>query len=515
MLRVRLFLGLLPLLALVVGSGFYALAVSRQITGAYQRELFASFDASLAGERMRADANRLDVGAFKRELLLQAQGAAGTPREAPVAKLDAAFSRLESERSDVALFDTLTSIDALERYDYQAARRAQARAAQLAATSMRVMGVVIIVAFLLCMGLAWRMVRSQRTLEATLNSIPDPLVVVGSDGKLRACNAAAEALGPFGAGAEHPPPELAEPLAQVLRTGRNYLPTGYDQLVSLRSGGEVRHLLPRILAIGDRRSGWGGAAVLLQDVTRFRLLDDAKNNLVGTVSHELKTPLTSLRMAVFLLLEPEMGELSPRQRELLEGARDDAERLLRILNDLLDLARLESGVAALHRRPVPVPRLLAAMAREIRPLANAHEQTVRVEAAPGAESVLVDPDRIRHVFINLLSNACKYAPAGSPIVLYAEPADAGFVRCGVRDRGPGIPPESTAAIFEKFYRVPGQFEKGAGLGLAIAREIVLAHGGSIACISKPGEGSDFHFLLPGNSSEPAATLLAGPIGASA
>jgi NtrC-family two-component system sensor histidine kinase KinB len=231
-------------------------------------------------------------------------------------------------------------------------------------------------------------------------------------------------------------------------------------------------------------------------VTKFRLLDDAKNNLVGTVSHELKTPLTGLRMAVYLLLEQRVGQLLPAQRELLETARDAADRLLRILNDLLDLSRLESGATALSRGPVPVADLLAAMAAEMKPLVEAAGQRLVVRVAEGITVVPVDRDRIRHVFINLLSNASKYSPAGGEITLYAEPAPDGFVRFGVRDQGPGIPPESLSRVFERFYRVPGQAKMGAGLGLALAREIVVAHGGSIGCNSAVGRGSDFHFLVP-------------------
>ena len=111
-------------------------------------------------------------------------------------------------------------------------------------------------------------------------------------------------------------------------------------------------------------------------------------------------------------------------------------------------------------------------------------------------AVDIDADRVRHVFINLLSNASKYSGPDTTITLYAVDAPDGFIRFGVRNEGPGIPAENTPYIFEKFYRVPEQEKKGAGLGLTIAREIVVAHGGSIACSSKPGEGTDFYFLLP-------------------
>ncbi|MES1166477.1 MAG: histidine kinase dimerization/phospho-acceptor domain-containing protein, partial [Pseudomonadota bacterium] len=203
-----------------------------------------------------------------------------------------------------------------------------------------------------------RVLRTQRTMEATLTSVPDPVFVVSGDGKHTVRNPAAEQLAQS-PGFEHGfPAALAEPLARVLAGGEHYLPTDYGRTVTVRVAREDRHYLPRILAIGDKLTEFKGAAIILQDVTKFRLLDDAKTNLVGTVSHELKTPLTSLRMAVYLLLEQNVGALAPKQRELLELARDDADRLLRILDNLLDLARLEGGASALDRRGITIAALL-------------------------------------------------------------------------------------------------------------------------------------------------------------
>jgi two-component system, NtrC family, sensor histidine kinase KinB len=339
-------------------------------------------------------------------------------------------------------------------------------------------------------------IRARRTMEATLTSTPDPLFVVANDGKHEVRNPAAEAIAALPELSPGLPAALEEPLKQVLASGSHYLPTGYDQVVTLHVEGGERHYLPRILAIGDALTGFGGAAVILQDVTKFRLLDDVKGNLVSTVSHELKTPLTSLRMAVYLLLEQNFGPITPRQRELLETARDDSERLLRILNDLLDLSRLEGGVSTLNRRPVLIVEFLEDMAREMRAITEAAGQRIVVKADAVLTEMSIDADRVRHVFINLLSNASKYSGSDTTITLYAIDAPDGFIRFGVRDEGPGIPAENTPYIFEKFYRVPEQEKKGAGLGLTIAREIVVAHGGSIACSSKPGEGTDFYFLLP-------------------
>jgi len=338
--------------------------------------------------------------------------------------------------------------------------------------------------------------RAQRVMEATLTSAPDPLFVVSREGTHEVRNPAAEALAATPEFAAGFPEAIALPLREVLATGSHYLPTDYQRVVTVGD----RHYLPRILAIGVELADFSGAAVVLQDVTKFRLLDDAKSNLVGTVSHELKTPLTSLRMAVYLLLEQQTGQLTPVQLELVEQVRNDTDRLLRILNDLLDLSRIESGVAAPHLKSVAVAGLLETMAREVRPVVEAAGQTLIVQAPAEPVTVQVDEDRIRHVFINLLTNASKYSPAGCAIRLYARSADEGFLRFGVVDNGPGIAEAYQSRVFERFFRIPEQTKKGAGLGLAICREIVVAHGGSIACSSAPGQGCDFHFLLPADKS---------------
>ena len=341
-----------------------------------------------------------------------------------------------------------------------------------------------------------KVTRARRTMEATLTSTPDPLFVVNADGRHEVRNPAAEAIAALPELADGLPVALQEPLRQVLATGSHYLPTGYDHVVTIHVNDGERHFLPRILAIGDTLTGFGGAAVILQDVTKFRLLDDVKGNLVSTVSHELKTPLTSLLMSVHILIEESFGPINDKQRYLLETARDNSERLLRILNDLLDLSRLEGGASTLNRRPVPVATLLADMAVEMQAITRAADQKIDVSADPALKDVNVDAERLRHVFINLLTNASKYSDEGTTIMLYAQPAPDGFIRFGVRDQGPGIPAESLPHIFDRFYRVPDQTKKGAGLGLTIAREIVVAHGGSIACVSEPGQGADFYFLLP-------------------
>jgi len=343
-----------------------------------------------------------------------------------------------------------------------------------------------------------KVLRTQRTMEATLTSTPEPVFVVGRDGTQEVRNPAADQLAALPDFASGFPPGLAEPLGEVLRSGSHYLPTDYSKVVTLRVGREERHYLPRILAIGDKLTEFKGAALILQDVTKFRLLDDAKTNLVGTVSHELKSPLTSLRMAVYLLLEQKLAGLTATQQELLETVRDEADRLLRILDNLLDLARLEGGATSLDRAPVKVANLLGELAAEARGFTDPAGLTLALNLAPdlAGEEINVDRGRIRHVFINLLSNAAKYSPPGGVITLEAANAPLDFIRFSVSDQGEGIPPDILPHVFERFYRAPGQSKPGVGLGLAIAREIVVAHGGSIACTSEPGRGTTVQFLVP-------------------
>jgi two-component system, NtrC family, sensor histidine kinase KinB len=238
-----------------------------------------------------------------------------------------------------------------------------------------------------------------------------------------------------------------------------------------------------------------GAAMILQDVTRFRLMDEVKTNLVSTVSHELKTPLTSIRMGLHLLLEERIGSLNTKQTELMLAAREDSERLLKIINDLLDLARLESNTSQRTFQKIYPKTLITSVVQDLEPTVEAHGSRLKSEAEPDLEPVAVDVQQIRHVFSNLVSNAAKHSQPGSEILIRAKRSGEG-IRFSVIDRGNGIPLEYQSKIFERFFRIPGTERGGVGLGLAIAREIVQSHGGTIGLESRSGEGSEFYFDLP-------------------
>jgi NtrC-family two-component system sensor histidine kinase KinB len=233
-------------------------------------------------------------------------------------------------------------------------------------------------------------------------------------------------------------------------------------------------------------------------------LDDAKTNLVATVSHELKSPLTSVRMVLHLLLEKTLGPLTHKQDELLRTARNDAERLLRILNDLLDMTRLEAGKSGLNKERTTAPELVRNIAHEAQARIAEHGLKLVCTIEPQLPAVVVDRQRIGYAFRNFISNAVKHSPPGGEIHVRALPANGG-VRFSVTDQGPGIPEEYLSRIFERFFRVPGQARTGAGLGLSIAREIVLAHGGRIGVRSQPGHGSEFYVVLASAEEESPTT----------
>jgi signal transduction histidine kinase len=340
-----------------------------------------------------------------------------------------------------------------------------------------------------------KIVRLHRTMEATLASFPDPIFVLDKEGRIELKNPAAEGL----ASGLHLESQLPDKLQAITRntlaSGENFLPDSFNEAITYRINNVDKFFLPRVLAMRNKEDALFGVAVVLYDVTRFRLLDATKTDLVATVSHEIKSPLTSVRMVLHLLLEKTVGALTPKQDELLQAARNDTERLLRILNDLLDLARLEEGSDSLRKEPAAPAELLTSVMKEMAGKITARGLSVNLMIDPDLPAILVDRQRINHVFTNLISNAIKHSPANGEIILGARLVKDNDVEFSVTDHGPGIPEEYHSRIFDRFFRVPGQSQSGAGLGLSIAREITVSHEGRIGVKSAPGQGCNFYVVL--------------------
>lgn len=342
--------------------------------------------------------------------------------------------------------------------------------------------------------------------RSTLECMLDPVVVWGRDGAaLLANEAATQAFGIEAGTADEirtsgrPVPEaITIARDEVFATGLPVLPRSLAEAMPRRAPDGDRHYLVRAAPLRSAPGEPPGAIVVAQDVTRFRRIDELKSDLVATVSHEFKTPLTSLRMATHLLLEPGMGELSEAQREIVTTARDDTERLRAMVEDLLDVVRIEAEAGALHRVPVDPFGLLCEVADAHRTVAR--DKGVAIEVAPLAAPGLVslDPERIAIALANLVANAIRHTPAGGVIKLSAT-RDATALHVVVTDTGNGIDPAFLPRIFERSVSLgePAQGELSRhGLGLAIAKEIAIQHSGEILAASEPGHGSVFTLVIP-------------------
>jgi signal transduction histidine kinase len=238
---------------------------------------------------------------------------------------------------------------------------------------------------------------------------------------------------------------------------------------------------------------------------RLRELDQLKSDFLGNVSHELRSPLAAIKGYVDNLLDGVAGPLADKPHHYLGRIRDNADRLGRMVSDLLDLTRIESGKIELLPQALPVVDVVTdateglrhvAAGRRVRLLAN-------VSASP---PVWADPDKVHQVLTNLLANAIKWSPPGGQVVVTADGEGGELVRLAVQDTGPGIPAAERERVFDKFYqvgRVAGERPSGTGLGLTIARHLIELHGGRIWVEDAPGGGATFVLLLPAAARAPA------------
>jgi PAS domain S-box-containing protein len=348
------------------------------------------------------------------------------------------------------------------------------------------------------------------TLTTILEALPDGVFVCDATGHIVHVNAAGARLVGHSAGQLRQPlknfqaagmlcdpdgtplPLDEYPLAQALR---GITRTDFRVLVR-RSSGEEVHVLSSFAPIRNEAGDIVGAVATSSDISELTRLEQQKDEFLSIASHELKTPLTTLKILSQLLYR----RLAPTgHMEAEQAARMDRAigRMERLVNDLLDVSRIESGRLALRTERMDLVALCRQIAEE---QMAANERTITLELPRGEVSVMADPERIGQVLTNLLSNALKYSLAERPITLRLAVRTREAIVC-VRDHGPGIPAEALPHLFERFYRVPGmQVQSGSGvglgLGLYISHEIIERHGGRIWAESSVGEGSTFCFALP-------------------
>jgi NtrC-family two-component system sensor histidine kinase KinB len=356
---------------------------------------------------------------------------------------------------------------------------------------------------------------AKTTLEATLNALPDPVLVIAPDGNVEAMNPPAHAIleaEPFGPGHTlRDLPLRAEHRAAVgeALAGRPSIPPRTDFRLALPAvlAGRPRRFLLTAVPIPEFEPHRIGAVVVLDDVTEFARLDELRSELIGVASHELNTPLTTLRMNLLLLGE-RADNLTPRQREMLAAAVMGCEELGSTIDELLDVTRIEAGQLRLNLTPVDLSAVIAQVLRGLQPRFD--DARVRSEVVRDVEPAVVRADaaRLRIVFANLLTNALKYSPAGGTVTVRIASGHnprgnaPPLLQVAVTDAGPGIPAELRERVFEKFFRVEhhrndGDGVRGTGIGLYLCREIVKAHGGSIRCeAGDGGRGTRVWVTLP-------------------
>lgn len=347
-----------------------------------------------------------------------------------------------------------------------------------------------------------RLHRAERMSDEALESLYDPVVVTDAAGGIVHLNPAAEELfGPspkaVGRPVETvvPDPRIADAIWRAVRQSEVSAGESEADYIPLRDGDMERIFRLRATPMHDDDGSVLGAVAVLEDVTHLRALDRLKNEFIGVASHELRTPVTSLLLSVELLEQDMVGPLTPEQREVVAAQRQDMERLLRMMRDLLDVTRLEAGMEPPHLALLDAKKLLESAVATVMMQAEAKGVTLSLNGADVVLTVRADRAQITRVLVNLLNNAVRHTPKGGHINARVDKCPAG-VTFRVEDTGVGIPEEHLPRIFERFVQVPGATRGGAGLGLSIAQTIVKAHGGCIAAESEVGKGSTFTVTLP-------------------
>ena len=354
--------------------------------------------------------------------------------------------------------------------------------------------------------------REHQRLQATIETVPVALVIVDADsGRIALQNRAAASLlghepddeaaraaywGAFGVTTrDGSPVDVRAWGVERVMQGRTIVG---EELVVLHPDGRRIPILVSAAPLREDGGRIAGGVVAFQDITSLYEVDRLKSEFVSIVSHELRTPLTSIKGALQLLIDEGLAS-DPDHTMLLNVALSNTERLVRIINDILDISKIEAGKLELNARPHAVADVVKQSLQNVEPIAHGALVGLKADIEAGVPLVQVDPDRFIQVLVNLLSNALKVAPPRSEVTLAARRAADGFVAFSVTDRGRGIEPEKIGLLFQKFQQLDGantRKARGTGLGLAIVKALVEMQGGQVSVESTVGHGSTFTVTVP-------------------
>lgn len=343
-----------------------------------------------------------------------------------------------------------------------------------------------------------KLLGEQQRLKAVLDSIDDGLLILDRQGRIQHANPVALLQLSW----EEPPyglllskalgrPELDEQAQRVLRG--DALESEPEDLVVMVDA-EQRLLSWRMVPVALEGGRLLGGVMVLRDVTEERAFEQVRKEFVLRASHELRTPVTGMQMAFGLLNERLRFDPESREADLLTTVDEEMQRLVRLINDLLDFSRYQSGVQALERTPCDLEELLCALRQRFSAQAGERGIEIELELHPPLPQVKLDRLQIERALDNLMGNAIRHSPDGGHIRLEAR-RHGERVLVSVTDDGDGVPFSQQARIFEPFVQV-GHRKGGAGLGLALFKEIVQLHGGRVGLYSRPGQGAQFYMTLP-------------------
>ncbi|MBV7274583.1 MCP four helix bundle domain-containing protein [Clostridiaceae bacterium UIB06] len=337
---------------------------------------------------------------------------------------------------------------------------------------------------------------------AIVKSISDPLIVLDTNYKFTLLNDACEDI--FGIKETD---VLHKHFLEGIRNGElyEYISSIYkednekksEKIMNIEVNEKDYYFNIISTAIKDRDLESYGIVVLFQNITKLKQLEKIKTDFMGTISHELKTPLTSIMMGVSLITDKKIGDLNEKQKNIVDAIREDGERLASLISELLQLSKIESDKAIFNMKQCSIIGVIENCVKRFNDQAISKEVNLYYEGSEWLPQVTIDPEKVSWALNNLVSNALKYINAGDEISIKVK-AKNNEMYVSVEDTGVGIPNEYQKIIFDKFVQVKGgDLEmRSSGIGLAITKEIIEAHGGDIWCESKLDVGSKFTFTLP-------------------
>jgi PAS domain S-box-containing protein len=345
----------------------------------------------------------------------------------------------------------------------------------------------------------------KKRIETLINNMHDPVIGLDEQKRILFVNEAAVTISGMPAakliGQAAPDVAVTNDLIRsLIQDVMQTKPGTTDRNLKIYADGKESYFEKNILNItitptGENQQQLIGYVILLRNITPYKELDFAKTNFIATVSHELKTPISSIKLGLQLLQKKETGELNEEQQQLIESIKDDSNRLLKITGELLNLSQVETGNIQLNLQQSSPDNILQYALEAVKVQAELKQIHLNVQVVTQLPLVKADEEKTAWVLINLLTNAIRYSPERADIIIEVKASDSQLL-FSVKDKGQGIDAAYKDKIFDRYFQVPGSNRSGTGLGLAICKEFIEAQGGTIGVHTEPGLGSTFYFLLP-------------------